>query len=197
MNNGNSFQVTFPGHNPITIARPTYAQIAYSAHAEDGLWLTVLEKAWLALPGQKLPAAIIGVLPLVGQDAQYGGMIQNAVHDLTGSDSTIYLLSRLTISAATLNARLSAAFAPGSTRVVTAGTFDPIQLLTQLFTHRPGAVPNFHAFAIVGFTPNTTNPGAAVVKFRNPWGSAGKNGSVFTMPLSEVIKNFFAIAIEK
>ncbi len=183
-NGDNTFTVTFPGRDPVTVTGPTDAELAQYVHGgSDGIWSSVLEKAFGTIHDSD------SLIPHEGGDG--GGRISYGIEILTGSDDTNSDTFMFT-SDDTTRERLTAAFDEG--RIVTTST------AKSLFSDETGlGLPRSHAYSVIGWDAATDT-----VTIRNPWGSGertddqadGVDDGVFTMTIDEFTSDFEDIAYE-
>ena len=169
-NSNGTYSVTFPGHAAVTVNAPTNAEIAaFSTSGSDGMWLTLLERAYGQLQD---PDA------LIPQDALRGSGSSDAIVDLSGGtgvnrDDTLWT------SQDTIRERMGEAF--DNDRIVTVGLDDDTE-----------GLPGGHRYSVVGYdAANDT------VTIRNPWGDTehedstdGVDDGTFTMSISEFNRVF-------
>ncbi len=181
-NGDGTYTVSFPDEDPITVDAPTDAEIArYSTAGENGLWMTVLEKAYGRLEGD---TAVAG-------DGGDGALPGNAVSNLTdGSD--VDFLSHTTLD--TTRRKLRSAFA--NHEAVTAH----IHRDMPWGDSRRDGIPMGHAYSVIGYDEANDT-----VTVRNPWGRTepvdadgnaadGTNDGVFTMTVAEFDAMFTNVA---
>lgn len=182
-NSDGSYTVTFPGRPPVRVEAPTDVEIARGSTAgANGLWLTVLEKAYGH--GRDGGAAVDA------DGADSGSTLRAAMGTLTGHDTNVDDLA-LTRKGTTHD-RLTAAMRDGA--VVTAGI--------SIRLNEDEGLPSRHAYTVLNYDPATR-----MVTLRNPWGfkEPTRNGQpvnppndgVFTMPLAEFDKKFSDVAYEE
>ena len=190
-----SYQVTFPGKlGKVTIKPPTDGELArYSSAMADGLWLTVMEKAYAtASAGIKNPD--------IQKEIGEGGLMSTGLSAFTqaGIDTDILSLTKKSTTKKKLNAAFGLS-SGGSTkrRLVTA----------DIKTDNDYGLPGPHAYSVIGWDGNN-------LKIRNPWGKndvgskktlqgTGKANEhpyfhgIFLMSLDEFDNIFFAISYEE
>lgn len=82
---GTRFRVAFPGQNAVFVDRPTYAEIAfYSNSGSDGMYLTVLSKAFGVL-NQSYFYTTISSFDASGS----GGLLQTGIRTMTGNQTGV------------------------------------------------------------------------------------------------------------
>ena len=192
-NGNNTYTVSFPGRKPVTVSAPTDAELArYSTAGQNGLWLSIAEKAY----GQVRNDEAWFSTTTVAQDkADGGGFLSTGVGAVTGNGTDSDMLS-LT-SNDTTRAKLKAAMK--DKRVVTAGTSKAMPWQQDI----QGGVVMGHAYTVVAY-----DAGSDSITLRNPWGSTeptkadgtaadGRNDGVFTMKLDAFAKTFSQICYEE
>ncbi len=183
-NDDGTYTVSFPDQDPVTVDAPTDAEIArYSTAGENGLWMTVLEKAY----GEN---AMIG--SSVSGDAGSTALPGTATANLTGgSDMDMLGMTQQ----ATTRQKLTSAFAEN--RPVTAGMNRDIDPWGD---NRYEGLPQGHAYSVTGYDPDTDT-----LTLRNPWGRAewtnedgqprdGVDDGTFTMTVEEFHNTFSTVA---
>lgn len=187
-NGDGTYTVTFPGQSPVTVSAPTDAELAlYARSGADGMWLTLLEKAYGRI--QDDDASV----PNEGADALIGGSLGSGVAFVTGHGTNTDMLSA-TDSPITA-ARLTAAFDEG--RIVTAG------IRKGIMADDTGGLPMGHAYSVVAW-----NPGSQRLTLRNPWGHQeltdtsgnardGRDDGTFELTLDEFYEHFTLICYEE
>ncbi len=183
-NEDGTYTVNFPDQDPVTVDAPTDAEIArYSTAGENGLWMTVLEKAY----GQN---ATFG--SDVAGDAGSTALPGTAASNLSGgSDVDVLDLT----GQATTRQKMTSAFAEN--RPVTAHMnrdMDPWG------DNRYQGLPQGHAYSVTGYDPDTDT-----ITLRNPWGRTewtnedgqprdGVDDGTFTMTVEEFHNTFSNVA---
>jgi hypothetical protein len=168
-----SYTVSFPGRDPVVVAAPTKADIAYGATAgSNGIWLTVLEKAYGQLRDDDDN-------PNVNVDAAEGSL-SDAVGTLTGNDTDVD--DNWCTNSSTTAEKLEAAMADH--RVVNA---------SQMGSDVQG-IPGKHAYTVVGYDPATQT-----VTLRNPWGpnSSGERTGADGRPADGTDDGVFTLTVEE
>lgn len=190
--NGNgTYTVTLPGRKPVTVDRPTDAQLGYYATAgQDGLWAAVLEKAYGQVKGK---SNLLWNTKLPQDELDGGGPMTSGIGALTTKpvDSDLLALTRMS----TTRSKLDAAFQ--GNKIVTAG------INKVIFADKEKMpLPTDHAYSIVGWDRSTDT-----VTIRNPWGNRelrdangkaldGSDDGVFKMTLKQFYEHFGDIAYE-
>jgi hypothetical protein len=152
-NSNGTFTVSFPGRSPVTVARPTEAEIGLGATANsDGIWVTVMEKAYARLRDSD-----------TDYEAIDGGSVSEGIEALTGKSTTTWNISLHGNDS--VRSEIATALSEG--RVVTAN------IRPELFSNasRREGMPTRHVYTIMGVDPSTHE-----IIVRNPWGSGGPNG---------------------
>jgi hypothetical protein len=181
------YEVTFPGHpGVITIAGPTDSEIGlYSSTNGNGLWVTILEKAFAThiantvytRPNRSLEALDQGVWPY------------DSIKILTGheyDDDDLWATMK-----GTLRSKMKTAFSAGK---IVAADIMPTYFHSEDVTS--DGLARKHAYSVLGYNPSTD-----MVKIRNPWGNvtfkgvAGVQG-IIEIPMSSFDENFTHIYFE-
>lgn len=179
-----NFEVNFHGVEPVVVERPTDGEIAsYGEATGDGIWLSVLEKAFATLK--------LAEDPKLDENRLYqnisGGHARDIINLLTGHNSKRYLLKD-TSDLPELRRTLSEAL--GNKRIVATG----------ISSLREDGKRSSHALAVIAFDPESD-----MLTIWNPWGTSKKYKSVdlqmkngiFTMPLPEWSARFKAMLVEE
>ena len=179
------YQVTFPDHDPIVVDEPTDAQIARGATAGgDGLWATLLERAYAQLRNGGSVDAQSDVMDHID-----GGMLRRGVRDVTGNGANTDMLRFRTLG----RVRRTVSQALASGRVVTAST--------RQHRSRYGMAAGNHVYEVVAF-----DEAADTVTLRNPWGfgeaTAAQHSDTtvdgtFVLTLEEFKESFFLVSAER
>ncbi len=156
-NGDGTYTVTFPGRDPVTVNAPTNAERAYYGSSRgDGMWLSVLEKAY----GQVRADGDESGLP---QDHMDGGFGKDSIADLTGAETNVD--DTAFTDTDTTRDRMEDALSNG--RLVTAG------ISSGPFTaDRIQGLPTGHEYTVVGYDRATDT-----VTLRNPWGRTEHTGA--------------------
>ncbi|MBS1990739.1 MAG: hypothetical protein JSS83_09500 [Cyanobacteria bacterium SZAS LIN-3] len=195
-NHNGTYTVTFPGapNEPITIKKPTEAELGtYNFGGKDGIWASVLEKAYGEYRRKHGHGA-----PTPQEGADGGGRPEPVVKLLTGKDADTTIVEGA--KAADVAKKLTDAFAGKPPKVVAAGINADGNFWHRLFGNLdPKTADQYyrqHEYTIVGFTPD--GHGGGTVEVRNPWGGAinTPNGT-FKIPLSVFMRNFSDVTIQK
>ncbi|MBS2007898.1 MAG: hypothetical protein JST01_12710 [Cyanobacteria bacterium SZAS TMP-1] len=195
-NHNGTYTVTFPGapNEHITIKKPTEAELGtYNLGGKDGIWASVLEKAYgeyRRIHGHGAPT------PQEGADG--GGRPEPVVKLLTGKDADTTNVEGT--KAAEIAKKLTDAFAGKPPKVVAAGINADGNFWHNLFGNLdPKTADQYyrqHEYTIVGFTPD--GHGGGTVEVRNPWGgAAGTPDGTFKIPLNVFMRNFSDVTIQK
>lgn len=190
-NNDGTYTVKFPGApKPITVKAPSDGEIGmYATSGKDGMWLTLLEKAYAQLRNAS---------------SSKSDNPHNAIDGGDFQDASIKLLTghKVNTDSLTLNSRdttrkrLMSALNPedGIKRVVTASTFADGDSDKNLASN--------HVYTILSYDPKTDT-----VKVRNPWGAGNdakglknkdlNDDGTFTMTIGELDDHFSLIAYEE
>lgn len=184
--NGNgTYTVNFPGKQPITFHAPTEMELSlYSNAGQDGMWLSVLEKAYAEVTNRDT------LIPLMQRSNPYdkignGALLGTGVKAVSGTSTDTDVL--LITSLESLRSKLTTAVA--SQRVVTAGINKSLNPWNEGRT--ANGLPMAHAYSVLDYNAKTDE-----ITIRNPWGHTevnnasgstrdGKNDGTFKMPLSE------------
>lgn len=185
-NGDNTYTVTFPAQDAVTVSGPTDAEIAqYAAGKGHGFWITVIEKAYGILRGGQQ------AIPSEGADDGFG-TVATGIAFITGHSANTDLLG-LTERETTVE-RLNEAF--DNNRIVTIGTRNNLPWESD---EAPlGLVPG-HQYSVLGWDRSTET-----LTVRNPWGrrersdtSDGVDDGTFTMTLDEALSTFATIGYEQ
>lgn len=187
------YQVKFPGiADPIAVAKPTDSEIALFSGAEsNGLWLSILEKAYGTSVNQKTWF----FLEDSPYDAISGDIERKGIMIITGHNVNIENLIAIapkSIEIMHLGNKINISMNAG--KVVTAGIRKSFSKYTEAGLRRS------HVYTVVGYDNNSDT-----VKVRNPWGHGGENWpkewtinkGVFLMSLKAFWDNFSVIAFEE
>lgn len=154
-NNNGTYTVRFPGQTPITVNRPTNAELAYyGTGSSHGLWATVLQNAYGRLwsPNDTANPAIEGAGTSIRSDG---------LRTLTGESLSTTHTGRLTYWS-TLHTNLALA----NQRPTTATVFSEVG---ELFGRDPSTgFTGGHEYSILSFVPNAQNNREARVTVQNP-----------------------------
>ncbi|MBX9685197.1 MAG: hypothetical protein K2X27_00770 [Candidatus Obscuribacterales bacterium] len=183
LNQDGSYTVSFFGKEPVTVNGPTDGEIAAFADAyEDGLWLSVIEKAFAKLK--------ISANPDENEDQMYqaisGGAAGSVIKLLTGHKCRRYSFEKPE-NRKEIRPELARAFAEG--RLVNTG----IKSLSK-----SGRLSG-HALAVIDYDPSNDT-----VKIWNPWGTTKSYASVgllmqngiFSMPVDDWLNRFSGVTFE-
>jgi hypothetical protein len=194
-NNDGTYTVTFPGQKPVKVTAPTDAEIAnYSGAGADGIWLSVLEKAYGQLLNENAWIFTTGS----PQDAADGGAsLSTGISAITGNSVDTDILSFTSLD--TTRNKLEKALKAG--KVVTAGIRGNLPLIES--DSRDNGLPMGHAYSIIAYDRKSD-----MVTVRNPWGRGepvdaqgrpkdGVDDGIFTIKLTEFDQYFSMIAYEE
>jgi Calpain family cysteine protease len=184
-NRDGTYTVDLP-EGSVKVSAPTDTEIAqFSGSGQNGLWLSVLEKAYAQSRHEN---------DIFTEDEAYDSLSEG-IGAITGhsDDTDILSLTREN----TTHEKLSKAMREG--RVVTAS----IRHNMPLTSDDRNGLPMGHAYTVVAYDPSSRT-----VTVRNPWGHNelanensqprdGKNDGVFTLSLSEFDDNFTQVAYEE
>jgi len=186
-NRNGTYTVTFPGHDPIVVQGPTDAEKLYGASSgQDGMWATLLEKAYAQLrAGGEWDA---NSDPM--EDVE-GGSLRAGMKAVTGRSTDVDEL--LFTFESTTRAKIKKALAAG--KMVTCSTS------ISIFSKE--VVPDRHVYTVIGYDAASDK-----VKIRNPWGSGepeaasgqpkdGLNDGIFEMTITEFDSVFEDICYEE
>lgn len=204
-----SYLVKFPGRKPIEVERPSDGElVTYSDAAADGIWLSVLEKAFARL---KLESKIEkeeeeerGSYRQEDADDKYdktgksseiyklisGGRPTEAIRLLTGMKSKRYSFKQMNQSKKdAIKSVISEALKDRRIMVTSIRSSDPKD------GHRSG-----HSLAVLDY-----DRGGDSIRLWNPWGNSKIYKSVglkmeagqFSMPLEDWLSRFSSVAVEQ
>lgn len=188
-----TYTVTFPGRSAVTVPAPTDAELArYSSSGANGLWLSILEKAYGQVRNDE---SWFGSTTVAQEGADGGAQLSTGVSAVTGSGTDTDILSFTSLS--TTRAKLEAAMKAG--RVVTAGTTKALPWQEE----NAGGIVSGHAFTVVAY-----DRGSDTITLRNPWGSTeptnaqgqaadGRDDGVFQMKLPDFDSRFANICYQE
>jgi hypothetical protein len=180
-----TYTVAFPGKQPVRLGTPTDSELAAYSDATDGIWLSLLEKAYGVVRIKDEPKQARTYEPLDSVDFRTGN--PSVVGILTGH--TFKEINLPQKSHRPADARLFADF-----RGALRGAFDG---------HRAVMLGNsHHVYAITGYDPATD-----MVTLHNPYNRSGKeklidgseyqsSGGFFTLPTTKVVDNFNYVYVE-
>lgn len=195
-NRDGTYTVAFPGQPAVKVRKPTPAEAVLGASAgADGLWFTVLEKAYMEISNSRGMYALFPATA-ASDTINDGGFLAEGIRAVTGHDADTDLLSLMRV--AELRRELSAATV--GRRIVT------LKLRHELPFDEDFAAKGFaggHAYTVLGFDEESDT-----VTIRNPWGSREPKGAdgqpldgiydgIFTMSLSDIKKRFTTICFEQ
>lgn len=182
------YQVTFPGKEPIVIDAPTTGEMSmYGNSGQDGLWLSVLEKAYAQQTNQDAWLKKGNPYEKIGS----GALLKTGVSAVTGKSTQTDILVVTPMD----TLRLKLEIALPLQKVVTAGINN-----NPFGDGRTGnGLPVGHAYSILGYDRSSDT-----ITVRNPWGSTevlneqgqtrdGRNDGTFEMPLEEFSKTFHMV----
>lgn len=188
------FRVRFANGDEAVVTPPTDAELAINdsdSTMQDGLWMSVLEKATGTIQSRTIRKSAELPDPTVAIDIS-GVPISSVIKRWTGHEVKVYPL------AGRADRDL--------VRIGLVGMHGRRSLATALLLHRPPAkLPFDHVYAIMDFDPATDT-----VTIWNPWGtdftpngpSGPENGyerkkGIFSLTLDEFITFYTFLAIEK
>lgn len=191
-NTDGSFTVTFPGKDPVKVDQPTHGEVGlYSTAGQDGLWLSILEKAYAKHNYDNA---------WIGYENEYdhvGGSFlgKHGMATITGNGTNADNLSVTSLS--TLRSRLTHAMNNDL-----AVTTNLRKSLNPFGDGRRQGLPMGHVYSILNYNSSTDE-----VTIRNPWGYAeltnsdghakdGVNDGEFTMSLEDYADTFSFILYE-
>lgn len=197
-----SFEVRFPGEAPLRVKRPTDAElILYASSGSDGIWLSVLEKAFVT----KMEQTHAGKGREAAETAVNGGQyLSEGIRLLTGKPATDGTVPDTPLSQ--LRAFVAERVAAGQLLLA---TLDPDsaqakgKALKEKTTrgeslYADGLV-GLHAYSVIGYDAATDR-----IQLHNPWGhteygSQGKaadgvDDGIFSLPLEAFHKLFSHIS---
>jgi hypothetical protein len=186
-NRDGSYAVRFPGRAPVRVTAPTDAEIAAYTAAKDGLWLSVLEKAYAVVRIQMEPKEAKTREPLDSVGFRFGST--NVMELFTGHASRAIRL------------------AEDSDKGVTGPMMAQVRaaLRTAFRDHRAvTASMSHHAYAITAY-----DEAADLVTIHNPYNMGGfetltegkkieRNGEgFFTISTAQLATHFFYVRVEQ
>lgn len=188
------FRVRFANGDEATITAPTDAELAINdsdSTLQDGIWMSVLEKATGTIQARTYRKSAEIPDPTVAIDTA-GIPIGSVVKRWTGQEVKVF--------------RLGARVQRDQVRRALIRMQERTSLATSLLLHRPPAKLAYdHVYAIMGF-----DPGADTVTIWNPWGtdftpngpSSPENGyarkkGIFTLNFDEFVSFYSYLAIEQ
>ena len=197
---GDRFSVFFPGltkqgRPPITVSKPTDGEIGiFSSAGANGLWLTVLEKAYGASVNRdavektEFDAADVGHWGEEGIELVTGNSVDTDKLYLTSKKKTRTKLQQAFEKNKVVTALIRRAFFGG-----------------ELLQYRSNGLPMGHQYTVLGFDASND-----VIRLRNPWGNnpwdtEGKphpsitsiGRGMFEMSLDDFDKYFSEISYEE
>jgi len=187
------YAVRFPNGDQATVTTPTDAELAINdsdSTLQDGLWMSILEKATGVIQQRSISRSANLPDPTVAIDIP-GVPIASTVERWTGNETKKYPLGRRANREHVRNGLIA--------------MHKHNRLATALLLHRPPAKLAFdHVYAIMDFNPETDT-----LTIWNPWGtdftpdgpSGPENGyerkkGIFYLSLDEFISFFSFLAIE-
>lgn len=174
-NGDGTYTVTFPGHDPVTVDRPTDAELGRYADGRRGLWVPVLEKGYAAMRRRDDLVTTSGGRRNIEGDSDAQG-----IQDVTGHGST----TRYTLANGNEGLRDDIRTAISEGRIVTAG------IRPLLWGDRDG-LPGGHAYSVLGVDADGN------IRVRNPWGTGGPNGDgTYTFTPDEFGTRFTDVEIQ-
>lgn len=162
------FEVTFPGEKPLKVTRPTDTEmILYANSGQDGLWLSVLEKAFVARMEQQMNGAsqeavdkavnngyymAKGIELLTGHKAKDGSIPQTSLPQLR--DFVKQTTQEGRIMLVTLD--------PNSPQAKTKELKEKTARSEEIYAD---GLVGLHAYSVIGY-----DPAQDTITLRNPWG---------------------------
>ena len=191
---GDGYHVRFPNGNEASVTAPTDSELAINdsdSTLQDGLWMSVLEKATGVIQSKTIPRSADIPDPTVRIDIA-GVPIASTVRRWSGREVRSFVLGRRARRKIVRNELIR--------------MHNRKSLATALLLHRPPAdLPYDHVYAIMDF-----NAGSNTVTIWNPWGtdftprgpSGPQNGftrdkGIFTLSLNQFITYYTALAVEQ
>lgn len=188
------FRVRFANGDEATVTAPTDAELAINdsdSTLQDGIWMSVLEKATGTIQARTYRKSAEIPDPTVAIDTA-GIPIGSVVKRWTGQEVKVF--------------RLGARVQRDQVRRALIRMQERTSLATSLLLHRPPAKLAYdHVYAIMGF-----DPGTDTVTIWNPWGtdftpngpSGPENGyarkkGIFTLNFDEFVSFYSYLAIEQ
>jgi hypothetical protein len=207
---GWDYEVTFPGGpketagKPIKVTAPDQAQIAlYSTAGQNGLWLSIIEKAYAKVRQYNLDNFPGAWFQRDAYDSLKGQFVSAGVQVVTGS-TPVNLIADYgqPLVVAKVDYLLSHAIDPKggkptdtmkpmrATVVAGAGSnpdwLDTTKDQTQI-------LPPHHAYAVIGY--DTKNH---IVQLQNPWNRSDyKYGTIFTLDLATFCARYDMLSVEQ
>jgi PKD repeat protein len=204
---GGKYKVTFAGFTE-TVSAPTETEIALYANAgANGLWLTILEKAYSKHRNDDVPFFLTKNVP---QDKlQTGEVLRSSIIALTGHETTTY--TKLDVDAfskfvalykgvAKDNKGLKAKQTANNIRDALVAAFNAGAVITlsvaKTQTIDGQKLQGGHAYAIVNI--DMSNPNNPKFTVRNPWNNpnSGKYGADFVVDMDFLYEHFTMFTIE-
>lgn len=188
-NDDGTYTVTFPGDptHPVTVSRPSGAELKDYGHYGSGTWVSVIEKAHRKYTNKWAPE--------VGKEgswqAEAGDDPQKAIKLLTGKDSSTDLTSAM--AALTLERIIKEDLKAKKLMVASTGEKEGVPDSAV----PPTKIVSGHAYTVMGFDSDHHR-----VILRNPWGynenSLGSTSSgQFSMSVDEFQKYFPYLSRER
>lgn len=188
------FQVRFANGDEATVTTPTDAELAVNdsdSTLQDGIWMSVLEKATGTIQARRFSKSAAIPDPTVAIDTA-GIPIASVVERWSGREAKKLPLGRRAHREQVRNALIRMS--------------EKKSLATALLLHKPPAkLPYDHVYAIMGFDPDSDT-----VTIWNPWGtdyspngpSGPDNGyerkkGIFTLSFDEFVTFYSFLAIEQ
>lgn len=194
------YTVKFPGvDHEVVVTPPTQSEMALYAGCEDGIWVSILEKAYGTYLNESI--ANRGLLNIWGASIPYetipdsGPLLQDSVLALlTGKES--HSFHTLTMSVSSIHNELASI---SNGEFLIAGVYPdlgPLKFDT--------GIPQNHMYTILSYVP-AEEIGESIVTLRNPWGHGepadeygraldGVNDGVFSITLAEFKERFQFLA---
>lgn len=188
-----SFEVRFPGEKPLAVKRPTDTELILYANAgSDGLWLSVLEKAFIS----KIEQSLAGKSPEEIDKALNGGLaLSEGIRLLTGKPASEGFISqtpadkmRPFVAEQIKHGRLLlATLDPGSEQAKNKQLKKTTGRNEEVYSD---GLVGLHAYSLIGYDPATDK-----VTLHNPWGNTeygndGVDDGIFSMPFADFHRLF-------
>lgn len=196
------FEVTFPGEKPLNVTRPTDTEmILYANAGPDGLWLSVLEKAFVARMEQQLKGASQDTIDAAVNGGYY---LAKGIELLTGhaaKDGSIPQTQlpqlREFVKQTTQEGRiLLVTLDPNSAQAQAKELKEKTSRSEEIYAD---GLVGLHAYSVIGYDASQDR-----ITLRNPWGHTepgtqgkpadGLDDGVFSLPLAEFHRLFSDIS---
>ena len=197
-----NFEVRFPGQKPFNVTRPTDTElILYGNAGPDGLWLSVLEKAFVT----QMEVQMAGKSYEEVENAVNSGMyLQEGIELLTGNkagngsipNTALPQLREFIKQNLQAQRILAVTLSPDSEQAKKKELLKKTGKQEEVYAD---GLVGLHAYSVIAYDPTQDT-----ITLRNPWGNTewgtkgkaadGKDDGVFTLKLSEFHANFSDIA---